>query len=41
MDLWRILRREALRNMQPLLLLAVLAAALNLALLTSLNDDGW
>ncbi|QCG94940.1 ATP-binding cassette domain-containing protein [Azospirillum sp. TSA2s] len=38
MDLWRILRREALRNMQPLLLLAVLAAALNLALLTSLND---
>ncbi|SMF51575.1 putative ATP-binding cassette transporter [Azospirillum oryzae] len=38
MDLWRILRREALRNIQPLMLLAVLAAALNLALLTSLND---
>ncbi|MBK3774389.1 ATP-binding cassette domain-containing protein [Azospirillum sp. YIM DDC1] len=38
MDLWRILRRDALRNMQPLLLLAVLAAALNLALLTSLNS---
>lgn len=38
MDLWRILRRDALRNLQPLMLLAVLAAALNLALLTSLND---
>lgn len=38
MDLWRILRRDALRNMQPLMLLAVLAAALNLALLTSLNS---
>ncbi|NUB27587.1 ATP-binding cassette domain-containing protein [Azospirillum brasilense] len=38
MDLWRILRRDALRNMQPLVLLAVLAAALNLALLTSLNS---
>ena len=38
MDLWRILRRDALRNIQPLMLLAVLAAALNLALLTSLND---
>ena len=38
MDLWRILRRDALRNMQPLAVLAVLAAALNLALLTSLNS---
>ncbi|MCW2241047.1 ATP-binding cassette domain-containing protein [Azospirillum canadense] len=38
MDLWRLLRRDALRNLQPLMLLAVLAAALNLALLTSLND---
>ncbi|SMH47134.1 ATP-binding cassette domain-containing protein [Azospirillum agricola] len=38
MDLWRLLRRDALRNIQPLMLLAVLAAALNLALLTSLND---
>lgn len=38
MDLWRLLRRDALRNIQPLMLLAVLAATLNLALLTSLND---
>ena len=37
MDLWRLLRRDALRRLQPLLLLAFLTAAVNLTLLTSLN----
>jgi len=38
MDLWRLLRRDALRNVQSLFLLAVFAAALNLSVLTTLND---
>lgn len=38
MDLWRLLRRDALRDVQSLFLLAALAAALNLSILTTLNE---
>lgn len=38
MHLWRLLRRDALRDIQSLLLLALLSAALNLSILTTLND---